>query len=185
MKPTKQKRCGACKTLFIPTRPLQAACGLECSIAIAQDREKLKRLRAAHTKADRQQNRKDKQAFNERDRSWWIKKAQYEFNKWIRTRDAGLPCISCNVTTGQFHASHYRSIGAAPEIRFSEINVHRGCAQCNSYKSGNIGEYRLGLIKKIGIEQVEWLEGPHEPKHYTIDQLREIRDKYKSLSKEM
>jgi len=41
------------------------------------------------------------------------------------------------------------------------------------------------LIEKIGLERVEWLEGPHEPKKYTIDELKGIRDLYRRKLKEL
>jgi len=50
-------------------------------------------------------------------------------------------------------------------------------------KSGNILEYRIRLVKKIGQAAVDWLEGPHEPKRYTIDELKEIKAEYKSKLK--
>ena len=52
-------------------------------------------------------------------------------------------------------------------------------------KSGNIGPYRIALIAKIGQERVDWLEGPHEPAKYTIDDLKAIHAKYKQLNKEI
>jgi isocitrate dehydrogenase kinase/phosphatase len=50
--------------------------------------------------------------------------------------------------------------------------------------SGNITEYRINLVKKIGVEQVEWLEGKHEAKHYSVDDLKEIKEIYKRKLKE-
>jgi hypothetical protein len=72
-----------------------------------------------------------------------------------------------------------------PELRFDEINVHLQCAPCNTYLSGNLIQYRKGLTKKIGIAMVEWLEGNHEPKHYSIDDLREIKSNYMALAKQI
>jgi hypothetical protein len=31
----------------------------------------------------------------------------------------------------------------------------------------------------------EWIEGPHETKKYTVDELWQIRDKYKAKLKEL
>ena len=55
----------------------------------------------------------------------------------------------------------------------------------NNHKSGNIVEYRINLVKKIGAEQVEWLEGKHEPKKYSIDEIKEIKAKYKNKLREL
>ncbi len=116
------------------------------------------------------------------------KTAQAAFNKWIRLRDAGLPCVSCGRPddgTHQRHASHYRSRGAHPELAFHPNNVHASCAQCNAILSGNIVEYRIGLVKKIGQDRVDWLEGPHDPAKLTIEDLDEITENYRKLARGM
>ena len=108
----------------------------------------------------------------------WMKEAQAAFNKFIRIRD-GNHCISCGKqSSGQIHGGHYRTTKAAPELRFNELNCHSQCAQCNNYLSGNLVSYRKNLVAKIGIELVEWIEGPHDPKHYTIDDLKAIKKEY-------
>jgi hypothetical protein len=81
------------------------------------------------------------------------------------------------------HAGHYMSVGARPELRFDENNVNAQCAPCNNHLSGNIVLYRKGLIAKIGLEAVEALEGPHEPKHYTVDDLKQIKADYTAMAK--
>ena len=119
-------------------------------------------------------------------RSEYLSDAQKAFNAFIRERDKNEPCISCmRHHQGQYHAGHYRSVGACPELRFCELNVHKQCSACNNHKSGNIVEYRINLVKKIGEEQLEWLEGKHEPKKYTIEQIKEIRAKYQLKLKEL
>ena len=116
----------------------------------------------------------------------WAREAQTAFNAWIRARDEGLPCISCGRHhQGQWHAGHYLSTGARPELRFTESNVHRQCAPCNTHLSGNAVLYRIGLIHRIGSETVEWLEGPHELPKWTADDYRTIRDNYRAKLKEL
>ena len=113
-------------------------------------------------------------------RGQWAKEAQAAFNAFIRARDKHLPCITCGrFHSGQWDAGHYRGTGAAPELRFDELNVHKQCSPCNRHKSGDAVSYRLNLIEKIGVEAVESLEGPHEPKHYTIDDLQRIKREYR------
>ena len=130
-------------------------------------------------KAARAKHRERKEAL--RPRAWYLKEAQKWFNKFIRLRDAGNPCISCGRSTGaKINAGHYRSVGSCPELRYEELNCHLQCEHCNSYKSGNIEHYRPALIKKIGQDKVDWIEGPHKPKKYTIDDLKEIIQAYKA-----
>jgi len=51
--------------------------------------------------------------------------------------------------------------------------------------SGNIVEYRINLKEKIGAEKLAWLEGPHEPKKYTIEQIIEIKRLYRELTRKI
>ncbi|BES72185.1 hypothetical protein RE428_32030 [Marinobacter nanhaiticus D15-8W] len=119
-------------------------------------------------------------------RSKVLKEAQAEFNKFIRLRDRDRPCISCgSYTAGQYHAGHYRTTKAAPELRFEELNCHKQCAQCNNFDSGNIVEYRISLIQRIGQEAVDWLEGLHAPKKYSIDDLEAIKAHYRKQNREL
>lgn len=114
------------------------------------------------------------------------KDAQAAFNVFIRERDHDQPCISCGRHhQGQYHAGHYRTVGASPELRFEELNVHKQCAPCNNHKSGNIVEYRINLVQRIGQANVDWLEGPHEPKRYTVEDLKEIGARYRRKAREM
>jgi hypothetical protein len=46
-------------------------------------------------------------------------------------------------------------------------------------------EYRKNLVKKLGIEKVEWLESKHPPKKWTIEELQEIKKIYKQKCKEI
>ncbi len=40
-------------------------------------------------------------------------------------------------------------------------------------------------MAKIGVEKLEWLEGPHEAKKYTIDEILEIKKHYQQKIKEL
>ena len=114
------------------------------------------------------------------------KEAQAEFNKYIRLRDANKPCISCGRWhQGQWDAGHYRTVGANPELRFEELNVHRQCAPCNNHKSGDIVNYRWNLVQRVGQDKVDWLEGPHKAKKYTREQLKEIKRVYREKAKQL
>lgn len=152
-----------------------------CSVlcAVAWGREKgAKKANKGH--------REDKRRLRDNDRSFQLKKAQTLFNRYIRLRDDGNACISCGrFHAGQIHAGHYRSIGANPELRFDEFNCHLQCAPCNNHLSGNIADYRIGLVRKLGIRGVECLEGKHERPKLTIDDIKAVQDKYKAKIKEI
>jgi hypothetical protein len=171
----RQKKCSVCREQFQPVRPLQSVCGLQCAVIAAE---------SAKAKQVRKEYRSAKQKM--KSRADWLREAQAAFNRYIRLRDHDKPCISCGRQhQGQWHAGHYRSVGACPELRFEEANVHKQCAPCNDHLSGNIVEYRRGLIERIGIDQVEWLEGNHEAKKYTIEEIRAIKAEYTHKSKEL
>lgn len=82
------------------------------------------------------------------------------------------------------NAGHYRSVGSCPELRFEPLNVHLQCEYCNTYLHANLINYRINLIKKIGIKKVEWIEGKHDPKRYTKEQLIDLKEYYKNKIKE-
>lgn len=139
-------------------------------------------------KQERKETRERKEKI--KTRSQWMKEAQVEFNRFIRLRDAGKPCICCGHPLGQvgtvgggYDCGHYRSVGSAPHLRFDERNAHAQRKQCNRYGSGRAVDYRIGLIDRIGIVAVEALEADQTVKKYTIDDLKAIRNKYRLLCK--
>ena len=173
----KQKKCKACGNKFALFNSLAQVCSIDCAIQYAKDNKVQERVRRKLTQIAKERIKT---------RSEHLREAQTAFNAFIRERDKNEPCISCGRHhNGQYHAGHYRSVGACPELRFCELNVHKQCSACNNHKSGNIVEYRINLVKKIGVEQVEWLEGSHEPKKYTIEQIKDIRAKYQLKLKEL
>ena len=46
-------------------------------------------------------------------------------------------------------------------------------------------EYRKGLIEKIGLEKVEWLEKEHPPKRYRLEDYKEIYRIYTEKLREL
>jgi hypothetical protein len=116
----------------------------------------------------------------------YIKLAQQTFNKYINLRDKKLPCISCGKPiTGRVNASHYFNANNHWNVRFNEFNVHSSCITCNQYLSGNLIEYRKGLINKIGEEQLTLLElEANKTRKFTIEELKEIINTYKKKIKQ-
>tara|TARA_R110000764_G_scaffold120559_1_gene208264 strand:+ start:536 stop:1000 length:465 start_codon:yes stop_codon:yes gene_type:complete len=126
-----------------------------------------------------------KKVFSSKDKKLRKDSAQSAFNAYIRYRDKDDNCISCGRNhTGQYHAGHYKSRGGHCELAFEELNCHKQCSACNNHLSANLINYRINLIKKIGIDKVDWLEGPHELPHYTCEDLKEIELYYKAKLKE-
>jgi hypothetical protein len=177
-KPVKPKKCRVCKTPFTPYDTIQNWCSPQCGFELSRIKQK-KKL----DEKNKAQKRKDRQWKKENEsRGQLIKKAQQAVNAFVRVRDAGKPCISSGrpllppkTLNGQMYdAGHYRSTGSCPELRFNLWNIHGQTVHDNRDLSGNAVEYRKGLIERIGIERVEWIESNHEIKKYTKDDLRRI-----------
>lgn len=184
-KEVKQKACKSCGQKFKPHMSTQKACSVKCALVLAKKPESQK---VAH-KAIAQRERKETQARREKLKSKadHIRDTQKVFNEWVRLRDHGKPCISCGTTADvQYAAGHYRTTASCPELRFEPLNVHLQCNRnCNMGKSGNIGAYRIELVKRIGQDKVDWLEGPHDSKRYTVEELKAIRAEYREKIREL
>jgi hypothetical protein len=121
----------------------------------------------------------------------YMREAQKAFNEFIRVRDqlAGHACISSgrplDWAGNAVDAGHYRSVGAAPHLRFDERNCHAQSKQDNRYLSGNAIDYRIGLIKRIGLLAVEELEADQSVRKYTIEDLKAITAEYRAKTREL
>lgn len=182
MKQLKPKKCRVCKDSFKPMSSLQIVCSPGCAMRYARAQQEKKEKE----KAIRERRRLKEKRESIKSTSELLKEAQQSFNAFIRERDRDLPCISCGrFHTGQYHAGHYLSVGSRPNLRFNEENVHKQCAPCNNHLSGNLVNYRIGLIEKIGLDAVEKLESDHEPKRYRSDDAREIKRIYREKLKKI
>lgn len=180
----KERTCRYCKARFVPPdrHPGLRVCSEVCGLSLAEKMHaKAQRAAASAARAE------TRQALERiKPRAQWMKEAQAAFNAYIRARDAARPCVSCGRHhNGQYHAGHYLSVGSSPALRFEELNVWKQCAPCNNHLSGNAVLYRRALVELIGVDKVEWLEGPHEPKKYTIDDLKAIKSEYIRKRKEI
>lgn len=164
-----------CRKPFEKRSMAHVACSPACAITLGQQSRE-KRVKAEY--------KARKEAI--KTRSDWLKEAQQAFNAFIRARDAQLPCISCGRHhSGAYDAGHYRSVGSMPALRFHEDNCHKQCVPCNQHKAGNVVEYRIRLVARIGTDRVAILEGPHEAAKYTIEDARAIKAAYKAKLKQL
>jgi hypothetical protein len=175
-------KCPICRQPATQKFGLKLFCGFEHAAEWAkraQDKARAKKQTESR-KADREKLKSLKT------RAEWLKDAQKVFNQYIRLRDEKLPCVSCGrFHQGQWHAGHYLSVGAHPELRFEPLNVWRQCQPCNAHLSGNQINYRKELINRIGAEKVEWLEGKHEPLKLTIPEIQALMAEYKAKIKQL
>lgn len=115
-------------------------------------------------------------------KSDYTKEAQAAFNKYIRTRDEGKPCISCGNTPESFYgggvdAGHYLARGSqkGTQKRFDTRNCHAQCKRCNRYLAGAVADFRVGLEQRYGKLYVEALEQSEGQGPYSIDYLKRIK----------
>ena len=171
-----------CRASFVPQRLGQAVCNYACGLAIKDANQEKARKSLAMVERREIKVRKEKL----KSRADHLREVQSAFNEWVRLRDADLPCVSCGRHhEGQYHSGHYRTVGGNPELRFEPLNAWKQCAPCNNHKSGDIVNYRIELVKRIGVEKVDWLEGPHEPKRYTVEDLKAIKADYRAKAREL
>ena len=172
-------------------RSTAIACSYPCAKAWVDARNaKLKAQKAKQeAKIDRQLTKQRKEAL--KTRNDYIKEAQVAFNAYIRERDKNQLCICCgkplalDAVGGGFDCGHYRSTGSAPHLRFNEDNAHGQRKVCNRYGAGRAVDYRLGLIQRIGLRRVEALEAENTPAKFDIDELKAIKEHYKTKLKEL
>ena len=172
----KTRKCKYCKQLFEPSVFLQKNCfDPNCVTEWINDvKQKNWQKKKAKLKAD---------LMTIQD---YIKLAQQVFNKYIRLRDAGNVCISCQKKPLKENAGHFYNANNHWSVRFDERNVHLQCEHCNTYLSGNLIYYRENLLKKIGIEEFENLSvEATKTRKFTIDELKEIIATYKKKIKKI
>lgn len=192
----KPARCAHCRLRLerVGQRIHEACVGPWYEANQAKLREKtvqrIKRMAQEARKQERAQDRATREAMK---RLPDLKReAQTAFNAWIRLRDAAQPCISCGAPPPDLSglhagrdAGHYRSVGSAPQLRYHPDNVAAQCVACNQWGAGKAVEYRAGLIARIGLARVEALECTNEPRKWTHDELRAIRDEYRAKTKQL
>lgn len=195
MRKPARRKCKVCNEWFVPQFSdirIRWCCPEHGAILAMEQRAKekikaeAKRIREKHQAEKESRDRQAKKRLEVKPLSYFAKQAQQAFNDFIRCRDRRLPCISCGRHhDGQYHAGHFRTTGANPELRFNEDNCHRQCAPCNNHLSGNLIAYRPALIAKIGQTRFDSLMGPHELPKWKRDDYIRIRDEYRAKLKEL
>jgi hypothetical protein len=170
----KAKICPICSNEFKPSySSLQRCCSIKCAREYNSTKEVQKRVK---------QMKNDLKTHKD-----YVQILQKVFNTYIRLRDKNCLCVSCGCEIkGSGHASHFFSVGAYPNLRFNEDNVHRSCERCNTHLHGNITNYAFLLPKKIGWERFEKLHADSlVSSKLTIDEILEKITYYKQQIKQI
>lgn len=178
----KSKTCRNCNQQFLPLfSTAQAVCSTKCAIeySSAKSEQKIKKAWGVKKTAMKDELKTVSEL---------LKIAQAQFNTFIRLRDNNKPCISCGQISANsgWDAGHYLPVGRYSSLRFDENNVHKQCKRpCNLDLHGNIVEYRIGLIKRIGIHKVEELESKrNDLKKWTQHEVEDLIQLYKMKIRE-
>lgn len=203
-KQRKCKVCRVCKCNFLAPPGLQRArvCGQVCALAFAKSaRAKAEKVRLVKDR------RETKQALEKiKPRKDWLAEAKKAIQQFRRLEELakGSGCMSCGRSQaevagtdawkpgGLWDGGHFLSKGARPELALEPLNIWLQCKSCN----GGSGKYarkgytvnasfEANLIEQKGVELVDWLKGPHEAKHYSIDDLKTIKATYAAKTKEL
>lgn len=182
----KPKKCRVCKRTFTPHRSMAVVCSVPCSLEYARKVAARKEAKAKREEAKATRAAKEKL----KRRADHLGELQDAVNAYVRLRDAADGCISCDRPAtwhGQWHASHFKSVGSHPGLRFNLLNIHKACSICNKWKGGNYAGYKPRLEQKIGKEAVEWLEGPagHEPLKLTVPEIIAMKAEYRAKVREL
>jgi len=172
-------KCKHCKEKFEPIKFLQKYCLKDDCVRVWVESEKAKVWKKTKAKM-----KNDLETVQE-----LIKATQIIFNKYIRLRDKGQVCISCQkkLKEGNVDAGHMWSAGGHSNLRFNEFNVNAQCSRpCNKDKAGDINNYRLGFVERYGIEKLNEIDALAKiERKFTKDELKEIIQKYKLKCKEL
>ncbi len=169
-------RCRNCKEKFEPARFNMKYCLKDECVRVFVEEVKNKTWKKTKQKA-----KLDLMTLSD-----YLKLAQQVFNKFIRLRDKGNVCISCQKKPLKENAGHFFNANNHYNIRFDERNVNLQCEHCNTYLSGNLIEYQRNLIHKNEIESYHELEADaRKTRKFTKDELKEIITEYKQKVKQL
>ena len=206
VKQPKPKTCKnpVCGVKFIPQRLGQAVCSPKCGLVVGRLPENQKKARVAIEQRERQEIKVRKEAL--KNHGYYVDQATKAVQGYRRVYELsiGSGCMSCGKSQAQVQAEqgwktggawdggHFLSKGARPELRLVEQNIWLQCKGCNggSNKYARKGEsvkngFRAGLIERIGLAAVEALEADHEPRKYSIPELKAIATDYRARTREL
>jgi predicted nucleic acid-binding Zn ribbon protein len=177
----KQKKCKACGKEYTQYSSTQKACSIKCAIALVQESDRKKTAR---------RNRKALKEYNRRDLKWQHKQTQPAFNKlrrlqefkWFKDRGLEPSCISCGKPIGndQWCNGHYKTVGSNGRLRYDPLNSYlQHNRSCNMGRSGDIGNYEKGLVKRFGKDEgkkiMDYCQSQNAPKKWTWQELEDMR----------
>ena len=114
-----------------------------------------------------------------------LRKKAWGLHSELVRRLARGKCFTCNDQRDwkEQNAGHFIHKDC---LDFDDIAIQCQCVGCNKWKSGNLGEFAIRLIKKYGIDIVESIKEKANKNHkFNITELEEIITKYKILLQDL
>jgi hypothetical protein len=184
------KLCRNCRKEFPQFNSLEVVCSVRCAMAYATKHpDGVKRIAL---KAKRLETREVLERLKPLTRI--CADAQKDVNRYVRIRDFGKGCISCD-TGAVEDAGHFYPIGSkyrVNRLRFDTRAIHGQCRQCNSFKGGgNVHGYRVGLARRYGEEFLLELDllkraaDQGELERLTKDEARSIAAEHRKMTREL
>lgn len=143
------------------------------------------------TKSRRDYESFEKQEKDRKSLNWLLKNTVIACHKYIRKRDQGKPCISCQEPYNSKHqAGHFYKAELFSTLKFDETNIFGQCMGCNIHKEGNESQYRAHIQKRLSKYEFDRLnklakEDKLSNHKWDREKLKEIRayylEKIKSL----
>ena len=192
------RKCKQCSTKFAPEvgiiSDLYAFCSEECRREFgiknaSKLANKAKKKRVKETKSWIREKKKSFKSITQHN-----SEAQTSINAFVRIRDIGKPCPSCDLSIeeiestqgwksgGAWDAGHFRSRGAASQLRYNLYNIHRQCKSCNAgagkyehKRETTQQKYEVYLRNLIGDDRVEQLLNNNETRVYTVEYCERIK----------
>lgn len=156
-----------------------------------EGKEKVEKATLKATESRRSLERTEKQLRNKTETTRALENTKKVVHSYVNKRDRYKPCISCGCQWDEtFEAGHLFSANNYRSIKFHLYNINGQCYFCNHKKSGNEAAYLINLPERIGKEATEELKelarlDKQFNKHWTKEELKEIRNHVKKLTKEL
>ena len=189
------RKCAQCRMPFEP-KPVGAkvcspACALDYQAAVkAKQERKADKIRKQAMRIERASDKARLIAM--KPLKWSRKKAKTAMHSYVRARDEGKECASCDTLLirlgrigGDYDAGHFRPVGLAKHLEFDPRNIWGQCKYCNDRLRGNFQAYEAKLRLREGDAFVDALLADNEPRHLKAHDFLEIEAFYKQKLKEL
>lgn len=198
------KQCGDYVTKFIK-HPIGVFCTDKHMFDFISDKQQKQRERqlAKAKTAKKKLEKTNKKALidlNRRTLKWQHKQTQPVFNKlrrlqelkWFEDRGLEPVCISCQKPIGndQWCNGHLKTVGSNGRLRYDPVNSYlQHNRQCNMGKSGDVANYKDGVIMRFGEDEgqliIDYCESNNSPIKRSWQDIESMRKEFNRKIREL